>query len=109
MVRLKISLTADILILLPVTFDFLHLLKTSFKSFHLGTLWRDNVTRFGKILPLRQKFTRFWEKITVYYLFGKILSLLWQICDIIGLVLVVVNDKIFKYSRCLIASNKPGR
>ena len=51
------------------------------------------VTRFGKISPLWQKFTGSWQILTVYFLFGKMLSLLWQICDIIGLILIVSNNE----------------
>ena len=36
---------------------------------------------------------KFW---TVYFLFGKILSLLWQICDILGLIFIVANGQILK-------------
>ena len=32
----------------------------------------------------------------VYFLFGKTLSRLWQICDIIGLFFIVVNGQILK-------------
>ena len=33
---------------------------------------------------------------TVYFLFGKMLSLFWQICDIIGLIFIVANGLILK-------------
>ena len=32
----------------------------------------------------------------VYFLFDKMLSLLWQICDIIGLILIVAHGQILK-------------
>ena len=54
------------------------------------------VTRFGKISPLWQKFTGSWQILTVYFLFGKMLSLLWQICDIIGLTFIVANGQTLK-------------
>ena len=34
--------------------------------------------------------------LTVYFLFGKTISLLWQICDIIGLIFIIANGKILK-------------
>ena len=34
--------------------------------------------------------------LTVYFLFGKMLSLLWQTCDIIGLICIVGNGQILK-------------
>ena len=36
-----------------------------------------------------------WQILMVYFLFGKMLSLLWQICDVIGLVFIVANGQIF--------------
>ena len=46
-------------------------------------------TRFGEILPL-------WQIFDSFSLFGKLLSLLWQICDIWGLILIVTNGQILK-------------
>ena len=40
---------------------------------------------FGKSLQVLGKF------LIVYFLFGKMLTLLWQICDIIGLIFIVGN------------------
>ena len=37
-----------------------------------------------------------WQILTVYFLFGKMLSLLLQICDIIGLVFIAANGQILK-------------
>ena len=59
------------------------------------------------VWPDLAKFRHFGKKIqallTVYFLFGKMLSLLWQICDIIGLIFSVGNDQIFlKYSNHLV-------
>ena len=51
----------------------------------------SSVTRFGEILPLWQKFTI----LTVYFLFGKMLCLLWQICDIIVLIFIAANGQIW--------------
>ena len=53
-----------------------------------------SVTRFGKILPLCQ--IAFGKFLTVYFIFGKMLSLLWQICDIIGLISIVANGQTLK-------------
>ena len=52
-------------------------------------VWPDlaKFRHFGKVFS---KFLR------VYYLFGKILSLLWQNCDIIGLIFIVANGQILK-------------
>ena len=33
---------------------------------------------------------------TVYFLFGKMLCLLWQICNIVGLIFSIANGQIFK-------------
>ena len=43
-----------------------------------------------------RKFTSIWQILTVYFLFGELLSLLWQICDIIGLIFVDANGHILK-------------
>ena len=43
-----------------------------------------------------QKFTSLWQFLTVYFLFAKILSLLWQICDIIGLIFIFQLVKYWK-------------
>ena len=42
------------------------------------------------------KFRHFGKFLTVYFLFGKMLSLLWQICDIIGLFFIVANSQILQ-------------
>ena len=69
-------------------------------SWKLYKAWRmpqpASVTRFGEILPLWQKFVFFGNFLTVYFVFGKILMWLWQICDIIGLICIVANDQILK-------------
>ena len=54
------------------------------------------MTRFGEISSLWKKFTSLWNNLMVYFLFGKMLSLLWQICEIIGLIFIVVNGQILK-------------
>ena len=46
--------------------------------------------------PDLAKFRHFGKFLTVYFLFGKMLSLLWQICDIIGLIFGVANGQILK-------------
>ena len=48
------------------------------------------------VLPDLAKFRHFGKFLTVYFLFGKMLSLLWQICDIIGLIFGVANGQILK-------------
>ena len=45
---------------------------------------------FGISLKVLSKF------LTVYFLFGKMLSLLWQTCDIIELIFIVANGQILK-------------
>ena len=54
------------------------------------------MTRFGEISKLLQKFTSLCQILTVYFLFVKMISLLWQICDIIGLYFIVANGQILK-------------
>ena len=54
------------------------------------------MTRFEEILPLWQKFTSIWQIFRVNFLFGKMLSLLQQFCDIIGLIFIVANSQILK-------------
>ena len=55
-------------------------------------MWPDlaKFRHFGKSLQVLGKF------LIVYFLFGKMLSLLWQICDIIGLIFIVANGQILK-------------
>ena len=57
---------------------------------------RVSVTRFGEVLPPWQNFTSLWQNLTVYFLFGKLLSLLCKIWYIIGLILIVANGQILK-------------
>ena len=54
-------------------------------------VWPDlaKFHHFGKSLQINQFFT-------VYFWFGKMLSLIWQICDIIGLIFIVANGQILK-------------
>ena len=50
-------------------------------------LWINDVcsvTRFGEISPLWPEFKVFVKFLTDYFLFCKMLRLLWQICDIFG-------------------------
>ena len=75
---------------------------------HLLRLQRI-VTRFGKILPLWQKFKSLWQFLTAYFLFGKVLNLLWQICEIVGLIFIFANGQMLKnnltlWSHCPFAS-----
>ena len=60
---------------------------------HLPTylpVWPDlaKFCRFRKSLQVFGKF------LTVYFLFGTVLNLLWQICDIIGLIFILTNGQI---------------
>ena len=55
-----------------------------------------SVTRFGDILPLWQNCTSLSNFLTVYFLFGKMLSLLCQTCHTIGLIFIVANGQIKK-------------
>ena len=52
-----------------------------------------SVTRFGEISPLWQKLKVFGKFLISYF---QILSLLWQNCDIIGLVFIVANGQILQ-------------
>ena len=67
--------------------------KLSFLSNHSLS---SSVTRLGEISPLWKKFTSLWQILIVYFLFGKMLSLLWQICDIIGVIFIVASGQILK-------------
>ena len=51
------------------------------------TVWPDlaKFRHFGTRLQV------FGNCLTVYFLFGEMLSLFWQICDIIGLIFFVAN------------------
>ena len=65
-----------------------------------------SVTRFGKISLLLQILNIFGKILMVYFLFGKMQSLLWPICYSIGLIFIVANDQILKnnpttWSHCL--------
>ena len=55
-----------------------------------------SVTRFGKILPLWRQFTSLGKFLMVYFLIRKMLSLVWQICDIFGIIFFVANGHILK-------------
>ena len=72
------------------------------------------MTRFGEISPLWQKFISVWQIFDIYYLFSKLLSLLWQICYIIGLIFIAANGQILKsnltiWSHCLGTLNQTDR
>ena len=57
-----------------------------------AAVWPDlaKFRHFGKTL---QVFVKFW---TVYFLFGKMFTLLWQIWYFIALIFIVVNGQILK-------------
>ena len=54
---------------------------------------RPDLTKFRHFGKSLQVFSKF---MTVYFLFGKMMSLLWQTCDIIGLIFIVANGQILK-------------
>ena len=56
----------------------------------MGFRTRSSVARFGKSLQVFGNF------LTVYFVFVKMLNLLWQICDIIGLNFIVANGQTLK-------------
>ena len=60
--------------------------------------FRANTVRLdlAKFSHLGKSLQVFYQLLMVYFLFGKILSLLWQTCDSIGLILIVANDVILK-------------
>ena len=66
------------------------LLLSSSANPHNSFLLTRSVTRLGEILLV------FGKKLTVYFLYSKMLSQLWQICDIIGLFFIVTNGQILK-------------
>ena len=43
-----------------------------------------------------QKFTSLWQIFDSFFLFGKMISLFWQTCDIIVLIFHLANDQILK-------------
>ena len=51
----------------------------------------------GPAWPDLAKFRHFCT-LTAYFLFGKMLSLLWQIWNIIGIIFIVADGKILKYN-----------
>ena len=57
-------------------------------------VWPDlaKFYHFGKILLIFGKF------LTVFFLFGKMLNLLWQICYITGIVFIIANGQILKHN-----------
>ena len=50
--------------------------------------------RYLPVWPDWAKFCHFGRFFRVYLLSGKMLSLLWQICDIIGLIFIVANGQV---------------
>ena len=67
--------------------------KNRFDVRNVATLVWPDLAKSCKVVESLQVFGKF---LTVYFLFGKMLSVLWQICDIIGLIFNVVNGQIFK-------------
>ena len=58
----------------------------------MATQSAESVTR--PVSPDLAKFRLFGKLLTVYLLFGKMLIILWQICDIVGLSFIVANGQI---------------
>ena len=57
----------------------------------------NSVTRFGEVSPIQQKCASLWQIFnSLYFLYGKMMGLLWQMWNIIGLVFIVVNGQISK-------------
>ena len=55
------------------------------------------MTRFGEIPPLWKKFTSLWKFFdSLFLIWQEMLSLLWENCDIIGLIFTVVNGQLLK-------------
>ena len=67
-------------------------LASSSRIFSSSPVWPDlaKFCHFGKSLQVFGKF------LTVYFLFGKMLSILWQIWDIIGIIFIAANGQILK-------------
>ena len=68
---------------------------------NIPVIWSQWFVRTPAVWPDWPKFRHFGKKLKafgkflkVYILFGKMLSLLWQICYIIGLIFIVVVDQI---------------
>ena len=75
-------------------------------------LQRDQIWR--NFATLAKKLQIFGKFLIVHFLFGKLLSILWQICDIMGLVFFVSNGQILTYnltiwSHCPSPSPSPSR
>ena len=68
------------------------------------TLMSASVTRFGENSPIWQNCTSLGKLLTffdifwhfLYFLFSKMLSILWQICYSIGLIFIATNGQILK-------------
>ena len=64
---------------------------------HLLRSFAFRVTRFSEISRLMQKIIQeFGKFLTVYFLFGKMLSLIWQFWYIIGLIFIIANGQLLK-------------
>ena len=65
-------------------------------SFSAFVRWRPVWPDLAKFRRFGKSLHTFGKILTVYFLFGKMLSLLRQICDIIGLIFIVANGQILK-------------
>ena len=78
--------------LFVLTFDLLLCWLAIYRCLGYTTVWPNfaKLLQFGKTLQVVNNF------LTIYFLFGKMLSQIWQIWYIIGLILIVVNGQILK-------------
>ena len=64
----------------------------------------DQICRnFATLAKVYKSLEFFW---TVSFLFGKMLSLLWQICDIIGLIFILATGQILKNNQTILSHSK---
>ena len=73
-------------------------------SIYLPAVWPDLVKfhHFAKILRVVGKILK------VYLVFGKIMKLLWQILNAIGLIFIAVNEQILKNNLAIWSHCLPG-
>ena len=64
---------------------------------HAYWLALTSVTRFGEMVSyFGENLHVFGKFLTVYFLPGRMVSLLWLICYIVGLIFIVANGQILK-------------
>ena len=78
-------------------YDIDHRMKKGENKISFVHVCSDQCDQFGRNFAMLAKvYGKFVQFSTVLFLFCKILSLLWQICDIIGLFVIVANGQILK-------------